>query len=169
MTAAVRRLVEADTGAVRRLVLAAFQGNAPAKTAAFLDALRAERCLLGEWVAEQDRAVVGHVAFSRVGIALPGEGQVDAAMLTPLSVLPARQRQGIGRMLSETALAQLQAAGETLFLVLGHPAYYPRLGFSAARAAGIAHPWGDTPAFMARGVVPAAGRLVLPAAIAAAP
>jgi hypothetical protein len=57
---------------------------------------------------------------------------------------------------------------ESLFLVIGHPTYYPRVGFQSDLAVSVESPWGKNAAFMARGTSIPAGRLVLPKSIAAA-
>jgi putative acetyltransferase len=41
-------------------------------------------------------------------------------------------------------------------VVLGHPPYYPRFGFSAQAAAKIASPFAGRPAFMAMALTPGA-------------
>lgn len=169
MVFCVRNATSADHEAIRRLVLAAFHDNKPRETAAFLDSLRDETCIIGEWVAEESGAVLGHVAFSRASIASPEGLLQSAAMLTPLAVHPDRQRQGIGTSLTLAALAELDARGEDMFLVLGHPGYYPRFGFHAALTKGIRSPWGDTAAFMARCKTLPVGKLIVPKPIAEAP
>ena len=87
-------------------------------------------------------------------------------MLTPLAVRPDRQRRGTGTRLMHHALKELESRGETLFFVLGHPNYYPRVGFRPASVAGIESPWLGNPAFMVRGTTVPAGRLVMPSVIA---
>jgi putative acetyltransferase len=154
-----------DRAATRRVVHAAF-GPEGSETAAFLDALRADGCILGEWIAEDSSGPLGHVVFSRAWLEKDDGERVDAAMLTPLAVRPDRQRSGIGLRLLHYALQVLEARGETLFFVLGHPAYYPRAGFRPASDSGIVSPWPDNPAFMAKGAVVPAGRLILPSVIA---
>ena len=54
-----------------------------------------------------------------------------------MSVLPTRQRAGIGSALVRKALRIADERGEPLVLVLGHPAYYPRFGFRPASDLGI--------------------------------
>jgi len=151
-----------DWAATRALVDAAFL---PEDVVTFLDALRADGCLLGEWLAEEAGGPIAHIAFSRVFLEAPGGLRRPAAMLTPLSVRPDRQRKGVGGALMAHALRALEAKGETLFFVLGHPEYYPRAGFRSAPDDAVASPWPQNPAFMMRGAA-AAGRLILPAAIA---
>ena len=161
------RSVEAiDRVGTRELVRAAFVDNEPTQTVAFLDALRDDDCILGEWVAEDASGLIAHVVFSRVWVECADGSRVSAAMLTPLAVRPDRQRAGVGLRLMHLALAVLEARGETLFFVLGHPSYYPRAGFRSEPARLVVNPWGEKPAFMVRGTVVPAGRLLLPKSIA---
>lgn len=157
-----------DLAPTRSLVEAAFAPRGRA-TAEFLDALRAEGCLVGEWVAEEAGGMVGHVAFARVWLEEGNAPRQPAAMLTPLGVRPDHQRRGIGTRLMQHALRRLEMRGERLFFVLGHPTYYARAGFSTAAAAGVESPWTGKPAFMARAAGDLRGRLVLPRAISDAP
>jgi putative acetyltransferase len=157
-----------DMAPARNLIEAAFAPRGRA-TAEFLDALRAEGCLIGEWVAEQAGGMVGHVAFARVWLEADNAPRLAAAMLTPLGVRPDRQRRGIGTRLMQHALHQLEVRREMLFFVVGHPTYYARAGFSTAAAAGVESPWTGNPAFMARAGRELRGRLVLPRAISDAP
>lgn len=154
-----------DHAATRAVVDAAFR---PEDVASFLDALRAEGCLIGEWLAEEDGETLGHVAFSRTRVERPDGTSLDAAMLTPLAVRPERQREGIGGALVRHALAVLEERGERVFLVLGHPGYYRRFGFRGEAVARVESPWRGLPAFMARTDLPLEGRVILPRAIAEA-
>lgn len=158
----LRNATVVDHAVTRQLVHDAFW---PEDVRTFLDALRRDGCTLGEWVAEYDSSVVGHIVFSRAHVECD-EATLSAAMLTPLAVRPDRQRRGVGLRLMGHALRALEDQGETLFLVLGHPTYYPKAGFSATLAAGIVSPWPGNPAFMARAPRAITGRLIVPAVIA---
>ena len=138
----------------------------PDDVVTFLDALRADVCLLGEWLAEDSTGPVGYIAFSRVWVDEPDGLRTSAAILTPLAVRPDRQRRGIGLQLMDHSLRELEARGERLFFVLGHTDYYPRAGFLSAAAQKVENPWQGNPAFMARAPFVPEGRLVLPASIA---
>ena len=154
-----------DHASTRKLVDNAFK---PEDVVTFLDALRADGCILGEWIAEDRSGPVGHIVFSRVWVEQPNGDRLDAAMLTPLAVRSDRQRSGIGTRLMNYALEALEARGENLFFVLGHPEYYPRAGFRADAAEKVANPWSGNPAFMARAEFTLEGRLVMPSVIAEA-
>ena len=153
-----------DYTPTRKLVEDAF---GPEDVVTFLDALRADGCILGEWLAEDASGLVGHIVFSRVWVERPNGERVDAAMLTPMAVRPDRQRTGIGTRLTMYALEVLEACGEDLFFVVGHPEYYPRSGFRADAAAKVSSPWAGNPAFMVRGCSVPEGKLIMPAPIAA--
>lgn len=98
--------------------------------------LRREGALLLSLVAERDRQLLGHIAFSRAHLAGAGTRQ-DVVALGPMAVIPAFQRKGIGSQLVRAGLNALGAAGHELIFVLGHPAYYPRFGFEPAQRYGI--------------------------------
>jgi len=73
-----------------------------------------------------DSRIVGHVIFTRCSVA----NDSNAALLGPLAVAPAWQRQGIGRAIVHAGLRRLEDMGMSLVCVLGDPNYYSRLGFS---------------------------------------
>jgi putative acetyltransferase len=137
-----------DHASTREVADAAFR---PEDVATFLDVLRTDDCVLGEWLAEDSSGAIGLVVFSRVWVEQHNGNRTKAALLTPLAIRPDRQRLGIGTQLMKHALKSLEARGETLFFVLGHPGYYPRAGFESAAAKQVVSPWPDNPAFMARG------------------
>jgi putative acetyltransferase len=72
--------------------------------------------------------VVGHVILTRCSVYGYDAG---AALLGPLAVTPALQRQGIGSAIVSAALHRLNDEGTGLVCVLGDPAYYGRHGFSS--------------------------------------
>lgn len=53
--------------------------------------------------------------------------------LAPMAVAPERQRQGIGSALVRAGLDRCKEPGFGAIVVLGHPEYYPRFGFSIAK------------------------------------
>lgn len=112
-----------------------------------VDALRNEGVVLASFVAQLEDQIVGHILFSRMGIET-GAGVVSAVALAPMAVLPEYQRQGIGGKLIRHGLAWMREQGEQIVLVVGHPDYYPRFGFSTNKARSLVSPFpGD--AFMA--------------------
>jgi putative acetyltransferase len=91
-------------------------------------------------VADRNGHIVGHVVFSRMWIDT-ATGEVDAVALAPLAVLPEYQRQGIGQRLIPYGLNALRDAGEEIVIVVGHPEYYPRFGFSMALTRSLESPF----------------------------
>ena len=61
--------------------------------------------------------------------------------LAPVSVLPDRQRQGIGSALVDRGLELLRERGCPFVAVLGDPHFYPRFGFERASAHGLTCRW----------------------------
>jgi putative acetyltransferase len=82
-------------------------------------------------------------------------GAVAAVALAPMAVLPGYQRQGIGGRLIRYGLDKLRGLGERVVIVVGHPGYYPRFGFSTERARSLENPF-PPDAFMALELSPGA-------------
>ena len=125
-----------DAAEIDGLLQAAFAGPDEADLVA---RLRADGDLALSLVADEDGAVIGHVGF--VPVVLDPDPGYRAWGLAPLSVLPQRQGQGIGSVLTEVGLDAAQNAGIGLVLVLGDQNYYGRFGFETALAAGIDAAW----------------------------
>jgi putative acetyltransferase len=122
--------------------------------ARLVDALRAGGYSRLSLVAAADSRAVGHLLFSDLPL-VTAQGIVSALALAPLAVVPSHQRQGIGTRLVREGLQACAAAGHRIVVVLGHPAYYPRFGFSARLAEPLRAPFAG-PAFMALELVPGA-------------
>lgn len=101
-----------------------------------VEALRRAGALTLSLVAIKADRIVGHIAFSPVRI-VSDTSTVEAIGLGPMGVLPACQRQGIGSQLVEAGLAACRQTDYGIVVVLGHPAYYPRFGFTPSKAHGI--------------------------------
>lgn len=91
-------------------------------------------------VDEERGELVGHILFSRLPITTEA-GTLQGAALAPMAVRTSRQRSGVGSLLVRSGLEACRRLGVDVVVVLGHPAYYPRFGFSAAAARGLASPW----------------------------
>lgn len=140
-----------DAGGVRNVNAAAFGRAAEAD---LVDALRAGGFTLVSLVAVDGQTVVGHILFSRLRIESE-DASVDAVALAPLSVLPAVQRQGIGSALVREGLERCRLAGESVVVVVGHPGFYPRFGFSVALTADLESGYAGE-SFMALELTPSA-------------
>lgn len=148
---AIRPARAGDAGAIDRLLGAAFGGP---DEGALVAGLRADGDVLVELVALRDDEIVGQILFSPLVIG-SGPQATIAAALAPVAVLPAHQRARVGTRLVEAGLSALRARSCPAAVVLGHPDWYPRFGFSAALSARLVAPF-HGPAFMALELVPGA-------------
>jgi len=148
----IRPAAPDDHAAIRDVVTAAFTAEfGKSDEADLVDALRADGDALVELVAVDDEVIVGHILFSP----LATDTGARFAALAPLSVQPGRQKDGLGTWLMETAHELLRAAGVEAVIVLGHPAYYPRVGYSSDAAKTVTSPF-KGPSFMALALKPGA-------------
>jgi len=77
--------------------------------------------------------LVGHIYFSPVEV---GDARRLAMGLAPVSVEPEFQNRAVGSQLCRRGLESCLQIGQPLVFVLGHPGYYPRFSFVAARPKG---------------------------------
>ena len=132
-----------DYPAISTINLLAFGGEFEARlvenlrhTAAFIPEL--------SLVALQDDEIVGHILFSLVDICRDNQS-IPVLSLAPMAVLPDYQNQGIGSALVREGLRKCQVTGYPVVVVLGHPGFYPRFGFTPAGEKGLQLPF-DAPA-----------------------
>jgi len=150
MSVTIRPENDEDRQAVRNVNKAAFDGDAEAN---LVDALRDGGFVEVSLVAEVDGKIVGHILFSQLAI-ITEVGAVDALSLAPMAVVPSHQRQGIGGKLVEAGLEGCRERGGKIVVVLGHPEFYPRFGFSPELARPLDSPFGGGEAWMALELVP---------------
>jgi putative acetyltransferase len=152
MTPRIRPEHVADREALRHVNQHAFGQDDEAN---LVDALRDGGYARLSLVAEVQGEVVGHILFSELPI-VTERGTVSALALAPLAVLPEYQRQGIGSALVSNGLEACRAADHRIVVVLGHPTYYPRFGFSTKLAEALASPFCGRSSWMALELVPGA-------------
>lgn len=133
---AIRDQMADDADAVRAVLLAAFVDE---PEVAGLETVLAGRADSTGYVAVRGDDVVGHVRLTRGWVDAP-ERLVEVEVLSPLSVLPAFHRQGIGRALVDHALARAADDGVPAVFLEGDPAYYRRLGWQPASSIGVTPP-----------------------------
>lgn len=149
----------AECAAIADLVERAFRAvpESDGTEGALVAALRASGDVVADLtlVALESERIVGHVLFSRMHV-----GDTSALALAPLAVTPEKQRMGIGSALVRRALERARQADKApgaprFVIVLGHPDYYSRFGFTRAANFGIAVPEGFPPeCFLALELVP---------------
>ena len=165
----IRQETPFDIPAIHTVNVQAFEGReAEAK---LVDAIRKSENFIPELslVAAENGQIPGHILFSRIHIETQN-ASIPALALAPMAVLPAYQKRGIGSDLVRHGLSLCKSLGHSLVIVLGHPGYYPRFGFSSAAANSLECPYGDCgAAWMALELVAGAlhgvcGRVVYPSA-----
>jgi putative acetyltransferase len=152
MTFLIRPETTADHEAVRQVNRLAFGQDAEAR---LVGALRDGGYVRASLVADKDGQVVGHILFSYLPI-ITEAGTVPALALAPMAVLPEFQNQGIGSALVRCGLEACRQQGHRIVVVLGHPHFYPRFGFSSKLASALASPFGGGDSWMALELVPRA-------------
>jgi len=107
-------------------------------------------------VAVKDRRVLGHILFSPIVIQTD-KGIFPALALSPMAVHPEFQNQGIGSELLRQGSELCRNQGHKIIVVIGHPTYYPRFGFTSAKVRGLDAPFSvPDEAFMVLELAPGA-------------
>jgi len=148
----IRTETDGDRAAVYEVNSSAFETHEEAK---LVDRLREQVADVISLVAQEHGRVVGHILFSPATVCSdPGLAVMG---LAPMAVTPTCQGRGIGSALVRAGLARCAERGVRAVIVLGHPQYYPRFGFSPAADFGL-HCEYDAPkeAFLAIELVRAA-------------
>jgi putative acetyltransferase len=127
-----------DRQAVYRVVSSAFGRSSEAE---LIEKLHAAGDSVISLVAEEGSQLIGHVLLSRMGAPFP------ALALAPVSVVPTRQRCGIGSALIKEAVSRARSEGWAAIFVLGDPKYYERFDFDRSTAANFRSPYSG-PHFM---------------------
>ena len=126
-----------ESGLIRTVVAAAF--NHHPEVADLVDALRRSPVFIPglSLVAVVHGSLLGHVLLTRAELVDDELDRHPVLVLSPLSVLPQQQRQGIGSALVRNALQRADDMAEQVVVLQGSPRYYPRFGFRDSRTLGI--------------------------------
>lgn len=135
----IRAEEPADVGAISEVVRSAFGDD---ETPCLVELIRDRDESLVSLVALSDGKVIGHVMVSPITLAGRSDQFGGAA---PLSVVPLRQRTGVGSALMLAMIDACRALGLKGLFLLGSPAYYPRFGFTRSH---IGNDYDATDAFM---------------------
>jgi putative acetyltransferase len=144
MNALIRLEQSGDAAAIDYVLRSAFPTDQEAR---LVSLLRKHQRLRLSLVAEVDDVIVGHIAFSEVTIA----GSIAKSTglgLAPLSVVPERQRRGVGAQLVGEGLYACERLGVGFVVVLGAPEYYHRFGLRRADLFGLENEYGAGVSFM---------------------
>jgi len=139
MSATIRPATDGDDAAVARVVEAAFGADEGVQVAEMVATLDASGHTRASLVAEQDGGIVGHVQLSRSWVDAR-EALAEVLVLSPLSVAPDRQGQGIGTALLAAAVAEAGALGAPAVFLEGSPAYYGARGWTPGGDHGFTPP-----------------------------
>ena len=109
------------------------------EVAGLVEALRRSSVFIPDLslVATVGESVIGHVMLTGAELVDDDRIRRRVLVLSPLSVLPQQQRQGVGAALVRRALGRADAMGEEMVVLIGSPRYYPRFGFRDGRTLGI--------------------------------
>jgi len=124
----IRKEENRDLEAITQVTVAAFENHPISRQTEhfIINALRSSNALTISLVAEIDDQIFGHIAFSPVAIS---DGTTDWYGLGPVSVLPAHQKQGIGKTLINEGLSLLKDINAQGCALVGSPDYYKKFGF----------------------------------------
>lgn len=127
----IRQEQEKDWDSVYRVVKAAFEAaeHADGDEQDLVNRLRRSDAFIPELslVAEWKGGIIGHVLFTKIKI-----GNHESLALAPVAVLPVYQGQGVGKKLIEAGHRRAKELGFCSIIVVGHPTYYPRFGYTPA-------------------------------------
>lgn len=121
----IRAEKDCDRDTVHAVNMSAFETRFEAD---LVDALRQQAQPVVSLVAEENGEVIGHIMFSPVF--LSDHPNLKVMGLAPMAVAPAHQRKGTGSAFVRAGLDQCTKLHFVAVVVLGHPEYYPRFGFS---------------------------------------
>jgi putative acetyltransferase len=126
----IREECASDDLAINDLTIRAFKpmSYSDGTEAQIIRLLRQSGHLTLSLVAEEDGAIIGHVAFSPITIDGAHDGWFG---LGPIAVEPTRQRSGIGRALILKGLEALKGRGAVGVALIGDPIVYSRVGFES--------------------------------------
>lgn len=121
----IRSERKSDFDSVRNVNLAAFETDEEAN---LVEEIRKQAPEMISLVAKSEQQIVGHIMFS------PASNKkcpnIKITGLAPMAVLPKYQNQGIGSKLIKAGIRACKKAGYQAIIVLGHPNFYPKFGFS---------------------------------------
>lgn len=131
----IRQEERYDIEAIRSIIKLAFDrsGKGAFNEWNLVDQLREEEGFITELsrVYEKNQQILGHILITPLKI-IEGDQVFMSLALAPMAVHPDFQNQGIGHQLIENAIEKARALGHQSMIVLGHPNFYKKFGFTLA-------------------------------------
>ncbi len=129
-----RTALEQDSEDIRNIYLSAFPESEREIVAKLAVNLLSEETgsPIISLLAEYDKKIVGHIAFSPVTINTDKDWK--GYILAPLAVKPEYQNQRVGSELINHGIKELSEKGVNTLFVYGDPEYYSRFGFDTETA-----------------------------------
>lgn len=135
----IRTEIGVDAASIDALLRRSFASEAEAE---LVQQLREDGLLtLGVVATDDEGQVLGYAAFSPV--TLSGE-DLQWVALAPVAVDASVRGQGLGQQLVREGLDTLNEFGYAAVVVLGDPAWYGQLGFTAAASQQLSCRWPDS-------------------------
>ena len=130
----IRDAINKDLGSIYEVVSLAFKEEQNVRDGEIIQARLVKELIkdhddIVNLVAE-DSVFVGHVFVSPV--TLEPDAGLSCGQVSPLSVLPEFQSEGIGSALMQTVIEKSKKKGLDALFLLGDPNYYKKFGFVAS-------------------------------------
>lgn len=140
----IRPALAGDESGIAAVHRQAFPTDVESRLVALLIGRGKDRVSL---VAETDGEIIGHVLFSPATIEWSDRPAVEGLGLAPLAVVPQWQRRGVGSTLMRAGMEACRKLGFPFVVLVGHPEYYPRFGFTPAGRNGLTCDFGSGDSF----------------------
>ena len=129
-----------DEAAIADVNRRAFEGEEEVR---IIDGIRDSEYFIPELslVAESEGRIVGHILFSIITLVRFDRPAEKILSLAPMAVDPEMQNRGVRSALVQAGMDKARELGHTFVIVIGHPGYYPKHGFSPAGAQGLEAPY----------------------------
>ena len=147
MKITIRQETRLDHQAVFSLIAEAFKNEeySDHKEQFLVERLRNSNAFIPELslVAEYKSEIIGHILLTKIKIKNT-ENEFNSLALAPVSVLPEYQNNGVGGTLIKNAHRIAKRMNYDSVVLLGHPNYYPKFGYTQSEKFGIELPY-DVP------------------------
>ena len=143
----IRLETRMDFGVVERLTLAAFGSftypdgsrDPEIREHYLVHIMRDRDAFIPElaFVGEIDGEITANIMYTKSKVVRADSSVTETITFGPVSVKPELQKQGLGSEIIRHSLSAARMLGYGAVIILGHPEYYPRFGFSRAEKFGL--------------------------------